>query len=154
MGREIERKFLADRFPHSTCSGGIRFKQGYLPTAGNVVVRVRCGGGRGYLTIKGPLEGGGRDEFEYPIPEQDAEEILQRLCTSSIIDKTRYRVTFDEAQWDVDVFHGENEGLVIAEIELQDIHQEFRRPSWVGAEVTDDPRYLNVNLARDPYSTW
>lgn len=160
MAVEIERKFLVatdgwrsaanDRAGH-----GVRFRQGYIP--GNnetATVRVRLEGERGVLTIKARGEGLARLEYEYTIPTEDAVELLDKVCTQPQIDKIRYRVTVGEHVWEVDEFLGDNAGLVVAEVELDAESEQFTLPDWVGAEVTDDPRYLNVNLARHPFKAW
>ena len=105
------------------------------------------------LTIKGATQGISREEWEYPIPVKDAQELLE-LCDQPLIEKYRYRIPFDNMLWELDVFIGANQGLVVAEIELESEHQVFAKPDWIGAEVSDDARYLNSNLQRQPYSTW
>lgn len=161
MGQEIERKFLvagdawragADGTPIE----GTPFRQGYLATEAERNVRVRTEGERGTLTIKSQAAEGGsmvRREFEYEIPRQDVVEILG-ICLPTPIEKTRYRVEHAGHVWEIDEFHGANDGLLVAEIELDAVDEAFERPAWLGAEVTDDPRYLNANLVEAPYSTW
>ena len=150
MGMEIERKFLVEE-PLPSWEGGEKIVQGMRALTPNVRVRVR--GGRGYLTIKGPPQGITRPEWEYEIPLLEAVEMLRTLCTLTV-EKTRYEVEYEGHVWEVDVFEGANAGLVVAEIELQAEDEPFERPSWVRAEVTDDPRYLNTNLAKVPFTTW
>jgi len=151
MPTEIERKFLvADAaWRNAARVPGRLLRQGYIgaAAAGGPVVRVRIAGEAGYLTIKGPglLS---RDEFEYPIPLADAAAMLGRLCAPPVITKTRFRVDHAGLAWEVDVFDGHLAGLVLAEVELTAPDQEFARPAWAGAEVTDDPRYQNAALAR------
>ncbi len=153
MAVEIERKFLVK--DDSWRQGeGTRFRQGYLSREIDRTVRVRIAGDRGVLTIKGRTEGARRPEFEYEIPVTDAEEMLDNLCERPLIEKNRYLVEFDGAIFEVDEFSGDNKGLVIAELELNSESQSFPRPGWLGAEVTDDPRYFNSNLVKNPYSTW
>lgn len=153
MGREIERKFLVtgDGWRRSA---GVEFRQGYLSTVKERSVRVRLAGGRGTLTIKGASEGAARAEYEYEIPPGDAAELLDRLCERPLIEKRRTTLDHAGLTWEVDEFLGENEGLIVAEIELRSEDQEFDRPGWVGAEVTEDARYFNANLVRHPYREW
>lgn len=159
MAVEIERKFLvatdAWRFDaRGERREGVRFRQGYLPGTDAATVRVRLEGERGVLTIKARGDGLARLEYEYTIPTQDAVELLDKVCTQPQIDKIRYRVNVGEHVWEVDEFLGDNAGLVVAEVELDAEDERFTLPEWVGAEVTDDPRYLNVNLARHPFRAW
>jgi CYTH domain-containing protein len=154
MGIEIERKFLVIANDYRTFSPGVRYRQGYLSTAKERVVRVRTVGQQAFLTIKGINVGAVRPEFEYEIPRQDAEQILENICEKPILDKIRYRVKHSGFIWEVDEFLGDNAGLVIAEIELADENQSFIKPDWVGAEVTGDPRYFNSNLIKNPYKSW
>jgi CYTH domain-containing protein len=152
---EIERKFLvrADAW-HPDAATGTRYRQGYLCSAPDRVVRVRTAGGEGFLTVKGATEGITRLEYEYRIPVADADELLDRLCPRPLIEKTRYRVPWAGRVWEVDVFEGENEGLVLAEVELPSADAAVELPPWAGAEVSEDPRYYNANLARNPYARW
>jgi CYTH domain-containing protein len=117
-------------------------------------VRVRTINNKGYLTIKGITVGASRLEFEYEIPIADADELLDSLCEKPLIDKYRYKVDYGTLTWEVDEFFGENEGLIVAEVELQSEDQLFDRPEWVTEEVTTDPRYYNSNLIKNPYSRW
>ena len=117
-------------------------------------MRVRVAGTQAYLTIKGPTVGITRSEFEYPIPLTEAEAMLDTLCNGPLIEKTRHREEFAGRTWEVDVFHGDNDGLVVAEIELASETEEFVRPPWASREVSDDPRYFNNNLASNPYKNW
>jgi CYTH domain-containing protein len=155
MAEEIERKFLIreDRW-RPPPESGTRIRQGYLSTGPERVVRVRLAGDAAYLTIKGPTVGVRRLEFEYPIPPADAEVMLDRLCLSPLIAKTRYRVPWQGRIWEVDVFEGDNAGLTIAEVELPSVEAALVLPPWVGREVSDDPRYFNSNLAVRPYRLW
>ncbi len=129
-------------------------EQGYLLTGAGLTVRVRLKGAQGYLTVKGPSKGASRSEFEYPIPAEDARAMLNLEGATGIIAKTRYQVRAGAHTWDLDRFSGDNEGLVMAEVELSEEGESFERPSWLGEEVTDDPRYFNVYLAEHPYRTW
>ncbi|MBE6085804.1 MAG: CYTH domain-containing protein [Selenomonas ruminantium] len=152
MAKEIERKFLV-KDSWQPQSEGIKIAQGYLSTVPERTVRVRIKGNRGYLTIKGKNQGISRAEFEYEIPRQDAEEMLQ-LAEQPILVKTRYLEQQGEFTWEVDVFAGENQGLVVAEIELPAEDAEFSRPAWLGQEVSGDVRYYNANLIKCPFSLW
>ncbi len=155
MKTEIERKFLtANEEWRMQTTGSIAMKQGYVPRAkGCATVRVRLAGAQAFLTIKGPTHGISRAEFEYPIPVGDAEIMLKELC-GSLVEKTRWLVPFGGHVWEVDEFHGENEGLVVAELELSGAEETFERPPWLGKEVSGDPRYFNSFLARLPYRQW
>jgi adenylate cyclase len=117
-------------------------------------VRVRIEGGQGTMTIKGRSVGATRGEWEYPIPLLDANELLDRLCEQPIIEKYRRRISIGGHTWEVDEFLGANLGLVVAEIELESEQQQFDKPEWIGDEVTDDRRYFNSSLIRNPFSTW
>ncbi len=154
MGREIERKFLVRGDGYRALGAPERYRQGYVRTAGPATVRVRVAGERGYLTVKGPTQGLTRSEFEYPIPRDDAEALLDTLCERPQIEKLRYRIPAGAHTWEVDEFLGDNAGLVVAEIELGAEDEPFARPAWLGEEVTADPRYRNSELARRPYRTW
>jgi len=153
MGLEIERKFLVrDR---SVLEGvdGLAYRQGYLSIDPDRTVRVRIFGDRGAITVKGRSDGPTRAEFEYPIPVDDAEALLE-LCLPPIVAKRRFRIPYQGRTWEVDVFERENEGLVVAEVELPSADALLERPGWVGDDVTDDPRYANANLVAHPYRTW
>ncbi len=153
MGIEIERKFLVrDR---SILDGltGTAFVQGYLSTDPDRTVRVRRAGDRAFLTIKGRSVGAARPEFEYEIPLDDVDALVA-LCVGSPIVKTRYRIPHGPLAWEIDVFEGENAGLIVAEIELPSETTAVDPPAWVGLEVTDDPRYFNANLVAHPFRTW
>ncbi len=153
MGKEIERKFLLVGDTWKGLAEGIPFRQGYLNSAQERVVRVRTMGPKAALTIKGENVGPTRLEFEYEIPFADCEELLE-LCEQPLIEKTRYRIETAHLVWEVDEFHGVNEGLVVAECELESEDQEIEKPDWVGEEVTGDPRYFNSNLIAHPYTQW
>jgi adenylate cyclase len=155
MGKEIERKFLVrkDLWYALKKPAGEDILQGYLLSDPQKVVRVRTKGEAGYLTIKGPVEQMTRAEFEYRIPFNDAKEILN-LCQSINIEKTRYTFTHEGHTWEVDEFFGANDGLIIAEIELNDEQEPFHHPSWLGEEVTQDMRYYNSYIAEHPFNSW
>jgi adenylate cyclase len=154
MAREIERKFLVTGDAWKSGAAGVRFRQGYLSTEKARTVRVRTEGARGVLTIKGPTAGVSRLEFEYEIPQADADRLLDDLCLRPLVEKVRYRVAAGRHVWEIDEFLGDNAGLVVAEIELGSADEPFERPAWLGREVSDDPRYFNANLVRAPYRTW
>ena len=155
MGVEIERKFLvADDDWRREVASRIHIRQGYLSTDPECPIRVRIHGADACITIKGKAVGMVRAEFEYPIPVADAKQMLDRLCRSVIIDKVRHTIRRDDLEWVVDEFSGDNHGLVIAEVELRDPSQEIERPTWLGAEVTEDHRYDNSELAVKPYAEW
>jgi len=152
MATEIERKFLvAAAWPRP--AQGTRLLQGYLSRGGPVSVRVRTSGHQAWLTVKGPTSGLARAEFEYEIPTTDAEEMLA-LSRSGVIEKTRYLVPHGRHVLEVDVFAGDNAGLVVAEVELESEDDVFTKPDWLGEEVSADPRYRNSALAEHPFSTW
>src|SRR5690606_34028116 len=154
MAQEIERKFLVigDAW-RALAARRARMSQGYIASAERASVRVRITGGEAHLNIKvGGLEAV-RQEFEYPIPVADGEALLA-AAKGPLIEKTRHYVPFEGFEWEVDEFHGANEGLVVAELELDDEHRDFPRPPWVGAEVTHLPRYYNVKLVERPYALW
>ncbi len=155
MADEIERKFLvADDSWRDAVMSSTRILQGYLASSELSTVRVRVRGEHGYLTIKGATVGVTRSEFEYEIPVADAEAMLETLAAGPVIDKVRHLIPVGGHTWELDVFAGDNDGLVMAEIELGSDDEAFERPGWAGDEVSDDPRYFNVNLAREPYGTW
>ncbi len=154
MRTEIERKFLVTGDDWRAGAVATPIRQGYLAADSDRSVRVRVSGARAYLTIKGTLSGFTRSEYEYEIPVADAHDLLDGLCLRPLIEKTRYAVRHAGTEWVIDAFTGDNAGLIVAEVELESEDQAVDLPPWVGAEVTDDPRYLNVNLARHPYSAW
>ncbi len=154
MAKEIERKFLVKEMDWPRLGEGTPMKQGYLPTSGRTVARVRVAGDNAFLTIKGETKGASRKEFEYSIPVSDAIEMLNELCRRPFVEKTRYRIKHRGIIWEVDVFEGENSGLSVAEVELEDENQAIEPPEWIATEVTHDPRYFNSNLAEHPFSGW
>ncbi len=153
MNMEIERKFLVRSRGWRGLVPGVRFRQGYLQTSPSTV-RVRTEGERGVLTIKGRTRGFSREEFEYEIPREDADRMLDTLAQGALIEKIRYRIPCGGFVWEVDEFFGDNAGLVVAEIELADEGQSFDLPEWVGEEVTGDRRYSNSSLSTHPYCEW
>ncbi len=155
MGKEIERKFLVQGEPDlRTADEKVFIEQGFLSLDKSRIVRIRLAGGLGTVTIKGSVSGITRSEYEYSIPEADARQILDEMCIKPVVRKYRYRVRHQGSLWEVDVFEGENKGLILAEIELENEDQFFEKPSWLGKEVTTDPRYYNANLVKNPFSTW
>ena len=154
MGTEIERKFLLTGNEWQELAKGTAYRQGYLNSQKERTVRVRTIDDTGFLTIKGISVGATRMEYEYEIPVEDANVLLYELCEKPIIEKNRYKIEFAGFIWEVDEFFGENEGLIVAEIELESEDQQFDKPEWVGDEVSGDPRYFNSNLIKNPYSSW
>lgn len=156
MHTEIERKFLVNSpaFVQEAYAAH-RIVQGYICSAPGRTVRVRIRGDQGYLTIKGPSDEKGlsRYEFEQAIPVQDAEQLL-RLCEPGGIDKTRYLIRAGKHTFEVDIFQGENKGLILAEVELETEDEPFEHPAWLGKEVSGDRRYYNSMLAKHPFSHW
>lgn len=150
---EIERKFLvASSSWQAHTSSSVPIEQGYM--CNSPTVRVRRYGDQGFLTIKGPTQGISRAEFEYEIDPDEAQAMLDTLCLPGRIKKVRHILEHAGKEWVIDEFALENQGLVLAEIELSSEDEQFERPDWVGEEVSDDPRYFNSALARTPFSTW
>ncbi len=154
MAQEIERKFLVVGQQWRELTKGVLYRQGYLSTVPERTVRVRVVGQKAFFTVKGITQGVSRIEFEYEIPVEDANEILDKLCEKPIIEKFRYKLTFSDLIWEIDEYLGENEGLIIAEVELTDENQKIDIPSWIGREVSHDSRYYNANLVANPFSKW
>ena len=154
MAREIERKFLVNKEKWQPKDRGNLYRQGYLSSVKERIVRVRIAGDKGFLTIKGITEGYSRLEFEYEIPVKDAHQMLDTLCETPLIEKTRYQKEHEGVLWEIDVFLGVNEGLVLAEVELESETQQFTLADWIGEEVSKDPRYFNVNLVKNPFRQW
>ena len=155
MALEIERKFLVVGEFRDQAYSHSRIRQGYISSGNGKTVRVRIRDDRGYLTIKGPSDQAGlaRYEFETEIPLTDAEDLM-KLCEPGIIDKTRYLVRSGDHVFEVDEFYGDNEGLVMAEVELHSEDEAFQKPAFIGPEVTGDRRYYNAHLRRNPYKLW
>ncbi len=154
MGQEIERKFLVKGDAWKAGAEGTVYRQGYLSSVKERVVRVRTIKDKGFLTVKGITRGVSRSEFEYEISVADANAMLDHICETPLIEKTRYKIPFGGLVFEVDEFFGENAGLTVAEVELQDEMQKVDLPDWIGAEVSGDPRYFNSNLIRHPYTKW
>ncbi len=153
MAKEIERKFLVDAGKLPTLPKGHIMKQGYVPTQG-ITVRARISDDQAFLTLKGRATGLSRSEFEYPIPVKDAQEILNELCAHPLIEKTRYLIPRGEHTWELDIFEGDNQGLIVAEIELSSEDEAFELPCWVKEEVSYDTKYRNAYLTENPFSKW
>jgi adenylate cyclase len=155
LANEIERKFLVldDRW-RTSATQSIRMRQGYLSEGYERSIRVRTENDRAFINIKSSNDGIHRLEYEYEIPLQDAREILERIALRPLIEKTRYIVEHEGFEWEIDVFEGDNDGLVVAEVELDSIHDHLPLPEWAGREVSDDLRYYNVSLQKRPYRTW
>ncbi|MEI8086767.1 MAG: CYTH domain-containing protein [Paludibacter sp.] len=155
MAFEIERKFLVTGEFKSLVSNSYRITQGYLSSVPERTVRVRVKGDKGYITIKGKSNDSGmsRYEWEKEILLNEAQELL-KLCEPGIIDKTRYEVVFENQTFEVDEFYGENEGLIMAELELEDESAKIIKPEWLGLEVTGDKRYYNSQLSLHPFRNW
>lgn len=156
MGTETERKFLVISDEWRENAQGVTYRQAYLARDKERTVRVRVAGDEGFITVKGKtLEDGlTKPEYEYPIPKKDAEELLE-MCLPGLVEKTRYKIRHEDGHlWEVDVFEGDNEGLIVAEVELSSAAEKFVKPAWVGKEITDDKRYTNASLSKKPYKTW
>jgi len=153
MAKEIERKFLVNTSKLPTLSKGHIMKQGYIPTQG-ITVRARISNDKAFLTLKGRATGLSRSEFEYPIPVEDAQQILNELCAHPLIEKTRYLIPYGKHTWELDIFEGVNQGLIVAEIELGREDESFAKPEWITQEVSYDTKYRNSNLINHPFSTW
>lgn len=155
LALEIERKFLvANEGWKAQADKGSLIKQGYLSTTPERNVRVRLKGEKAFITIKGKTTGISKPEFEYEIPKADAKAMMH-LCEKPLIEKTRYLVSGPDGKlWELDVFEGDNQGLIIAEIELNAENEVFEIPDWTGKEVTEDTRYYNASLIRIPFSNW
>jgi adenylate cyclase len=155
MGVEIERKFLIEKDLWYALKkpSGILIQQAYLVNEPGKVVRIRVTDSSGYVTVKGAAVNETRSEYEFLVPKMEAIEMMDLFCKFRI-DKTRYKIEFEGKTWEVDEFWGNNEGLIIAEIELKSEDEQFKKPSWIGEEVTKDHRYYNSYLSEHPYNTW
>ena len=154
MGIEIERKFLVRGDQWRSLGTPVRYRQGYLAADIKRSVRVRVAGDRGLITIKGSTEGITRAEYEYEIPRADAEAMLDQLCNRPLIEKNRTKISLNGVVWEVDEFFGANQGLIMAEVELNSPQQAIDLPDWIGEEVSADPRYFNSNLVQHPFTEW
>ena len=155
MGIEIERKYRIHTLEWQNLSQkSIPIRQGYLSSSPEKTIRIRCSGQQAWLTLKNKAQNGFRKEFEYAIPIQDALEMLEEWASDKLIHKTRHHVPYGDHLWEIDVFHGQNEGLILAEIELSSIDESFQKPHWLGEDVTEDHRYSNSNLSQTPFQQW
>lgn len=154
MGIEIERKFRVCGNEWRALAEPVLYRQGYLSGSRALTVRVRIAGGKAELTLKKSISHVSRVEYNFPIPMSEAEEILEKHCDGRLIEKNRYRIAMSGLVWEVDEFHGANEGLIVAEVELGSEDEAITRPPWVGEEITADGRYRNASLARHPYCEW
>ncbi len=152
--KEIERKFLVKSGEWKGNSRGTLFRQAYLSIDPERTVRVRLEGKEGKITVKGIKKDGAGDEYEYLIPGDDAAYIIDHLCIKPVVEKIRYKISYKGNVWEIDEFLGENLGLTLAEIELDSVDQKFDKPGWIGEDVTEDPRYKNASLVKNPYSKW
>jgi len=155
MGQEIERKYLInkEKWQQVNKADGHFYRQGYILTDPQKTIRVRVSDKDAWLTIKGANIGAARPEYEYPIPKDDAEELLDKFSVAELT-KIRYKVPFDNKIWEVEEFLGDNTGLIVAEIELTREDEKFELPEWVGEEVTEDEKYYNSSLSVNPYKNW
>lgn len=154
MGTEIERKFLLCGESWRNGATGTMYRQGYLNSAKERTVRIRTVGEGAFLTIKGITVGATRAEYEYPIPFDDCNAMLDTLAEKPLIEKKRYKINYGGLIWEIDEFFGDNKGLIVAEVELQSEAQRFDKPEWIGEEVSGDPRYFNSNLIKNPFTKW
>ena len=154
MAIEIERKFLVKRIPEDKIKYSHNIKQGYVVSDKQKVIRIRKKMNDFFITIKGNKTGISRFEFEYKIPENDANQLFENFCNEGIIEKTRHYIEHKGHTWELDVFHGKNEGLIVAEIELKSEEETFSLPEWVDQEVTDQDKYYNMNLIAKPFKNW
>lgn len=149
MAKEIERKFLVSDTSFIACAeSSSRIRQAYISVNPDATVRLRVRDDRAFLTVKGRNHGAVRDEWEYPVPVDEVEDMAERLCGGFAIDKTRYIVDFDGWKWEVDIFHGRHEGLILAEIEIPSPDCNPPLPPFLGTEVTGNPAYYNSTVAR------
>lgn len=155
MATEIERKFtVINDLWQKSVQDTRHYRQGYFSGGGKASFRIRIDGDKANLNIKSATLGVQRSEYEYSVPLAEANELLDQLCERPIIEKTRHFVEFGGNMWEIDVFEGDNAGLIVAEIELGSADQQFALPPWAGAEVSHDPRYYNVSLVKHPYKLW
>lgn len=155
MPIEIERKFLlANNDWRDQVDYSHRIRQGYMGEMDKASVRIRIQGDKANINIKSATLEIRRMEYEYEIPLTEAEEMLDQLCKQPQVDKTRHIVEQGKHKWEIDEFYGDNEGLIVAEIELSDEAEAFEKPDWIGEEVTEDARYYNVNLIKHPFKRW
>lgn len=154
MGIEIERKFLVKSSEWKSLGKRIFYQQGYLLSDKNRTIRIRTIEDKGFITIKSSVLGISRNEFEYEIPVEEARVILETLCEKPFIKKYRTKIQLNELVWEVDEFIDENDGLVIAEVELENENQKIDIPNWIGEEVSGDKKYFNSMLVKNPFTNW
>lgn len=155
MAVEIEKKFLLKNNNwRKLVAQSVRYKQGYFSTNKKSSIRIRVTDNSASLNIKSATLGITRNEYDYPIPLDEAEEMLEQLCNRPLLEKTRHFLMHDGNKWEIDEFLGDNQGLIVAELELEHPEQTFSKPDWLGEEVSDDPRYYNVCLVTHPYKDW
>ncbi len=155
MATEIERKFLlANDNWRKDADEGINIIQAYMSSNEKSSVRIRIHGDTANLNIKSKTLGIQRSEYEYPVPFDDAREMIESLCDKPYIEKTRFHVMHERHEWEIDVFAGDNEGLIVAELELDSVDENFNLPDWIGEEVSNEARYYNISLATHPYKNW
>ena len=154
MKKEIERKFLVRGVGYKDLGGYEHCIQGYIPSTNEPLIRIRTIGNKSFLTIKSDINGITRLEYEYQIPNQDAKDLLELFCKESIVEKNRYRIEYKTTIWEIDEFLGDNQGLVVAEVELNSEDQPYDKPDWIGEEVSTIKKYYNYNLAHHPYKKW
>ena len=155
MPTETEHKYLVNHelWRQIVPDKSVYVRQAYLLTDPNKTIRIRTMDNSGFITIKGKTVGASRPEFEYEIPIAEANELIESFCTD-LIQKTRHYIDYENQTWEIDVFEGQNLGLIVAEIELDDKNQQYLKPHWITENVTDDRRYANSNLSLKPFSTW
>jgi adenylate cyclase len=155
MGIEIERKFLVDqtKWQQQDKPEGTVMRQGYIVNRQDKTVRLRIAGDKAYLTFKSGTSGISRNEYEYEIAASEAAELFEQFVETGL-EKTRYCISFKNKLWEIDVFAGDNDGLVVAEIELESEDEDFELPPWAGQEVSEDERYYNSSLSVNPYKNW
>lgn len=154
MNKEIERKFLVDKTILQQIKNGSNIIQAYIPTINGITARVRIMSNEAFLTLKGKRCGITRSEFEYKISIDEAKEMISSLCYKFFIHKTRYKLGYSDQNWEIDIFHDDNDGLIIAEVELTNETEVIKYPEWVTQEITEDERYYNSNLLKNPYKNW
>ena len=154
MAKEIERKFLVNGDAWRALAKGTMYRQGYLNSAKERTVRIRTADEKAFLTVKGITVGAVRSEYEYEIPFDEGNAMLEQLAEKPLIEKRRYKIPVAGVTWEIDEFLGDNAGLIVAEVELTSEDQVFDKPAWLGKEVTGDPRYYNANLIKNPFTHW
>jgi len=154
MKKEIERKFLVLDQSYKHLGKFEYCIQGYMQSSNEPLVRIRTIGCKSFITLKSDISGITRIEYEYEIPNEDAQDLLKLFCQKTIIEKNRYKIHYQSTLWEVDEFLGANKGLVVAEVELESEQQPYDKPGWIGSEISTDKKYYNYNLAHDPYTKW